>query len=47
MPGLRGQVVTRENIARAAVEPFAKVALPAPVLEKISKAARSADRMIY
>jgi TetR/AcrR family transcriptional regulator, upper aerobic nicotinate degradation pathway regulator len=42
-----GQVATRENILRAAIEVFAKQGFAGARVEKISKAARSTDRMIY
>jgi AcrR family transcriptional regulator len=43
----RGQAATRENILRAAVEVFAKDGFAGARVEKISRAARSTDRMIY
>lgn len=42
-----GQVATRENILRAALDVFAKNGFAGARIEKISKAARSTDRMIY
>src|ERR1700722_4323228 len=42
-----GQVSTRENILRAAIDIFAKQGFGGARIEKISKAARSTDRMIY
>lgn len=42
-----GQVATRENILRAAIEIFAKNGFAGARVDKISKAARSTDRMIY
>jgi AcrR family transcriptional regulator len=42
-----GQVATRENILRAAIEVFAKQGFAGARVEKISKAARTTDRMIY
>jgi TetR/AcrR family transcriptional regulator, upper aerobic nicotinate degradation pathway regulator len=42
-----GQVGTRENILRAAIDIFAKQGFGGARIEKISKAARSTDRMIY
>jgi AcrR family transcriptional regulator len=42
-----GQVATRENILRAALDVFAKNGFAGARVEKISKAARSTDRMIY
>ena len=42
-----GQVATRENILRAAIDLFAKSGFAGARVEKISKAARSTDRMIY
>ena len=42
-----GQVATRENILRAAIDLFAKSGFAGARIEKISKAARSTDRMIY
>ena len=42
-----GQVATRENILRAAIGLFAKSGFAGARVEKISKAARSTDRMIY
>jgi TetR/AcrR family transcriptional regulator, upper aerobic nicotinate degradation pathway regulator len=42
-----GQVATRENILRAAIQVFAKQGFAGARVEKISKAARSTDRMIY
>jgi AcrR family transcriptional regulator len=42
-----GQVATRENILRAALNVFAKNGFAGARVEKISKAARSTDRMIY
>src|ERR1700722_20823030 len=42
-----GQVATRENILRAAIDVFAKSGFAGARVEKISKAARSTDRMIY
>jgi AcrR family transcriptional regulator len=42
-----GQVATRENILRAAIEVFAKQGFAGARVDKISKAARSTDRMIY
>jgi len=42
-----GQVATRENILRAAIEVFARQGFAGARVEKISKAARSTDRMIY
>ena len=42
-----GQVATRENILRAAINLFAKSGFAGARIEKISKAARSTDRMIY
>jgi TetR/AcrR family transcriptional regulator, upper aerobic nicotinate degradation pathway regulator len=42
-----GQVATRENILRAAVDVFAKQGFAGARVEKISKAAHSTDRMIY
>jgi TetR/AcrR family transcriptional regulator, upper aerobic nicotinate degradation pathway regulator len=42
-----GQVATRENILRAAVDIFAKNGFAGARVEKISKAANSTDRMIY
>jgi len=42
-----GQVATRENILRAAINLFAKSGFAGARVEKISKAARSTDRMIY
>jgi AcrR family transcriptional regulator len=40
-------VATRENILRAAIDLFAKSGFAGARVEKISKAARSTDRMIY
>jgi AcrR family transcriptional regulator len=42
-----GQVPTRENILRAAIDVFARQGFAGARVEKISKAARSTDRMIY
>ena len=42
-----GQVATRENILRAAIDVFAKQGFAGARVEKISKAARTTDRMIY
>ena len=42
-----GQVATRENILRAAISLFARSGFAGARIEKISKAARSTDRMIY
>jgi AcrR family transcriptional regulator len=42
-----GQVATRDNILRAAIDVFAKNGFAGARVEKISKAARSTDRMIY
>jgi AcrR family transcriptional regulator len=42
-----GQVATRENILRAAINIFAKNGFAGARVEKISKAAGSTDRMIY
>jgi len=42
-----GQVATRENILRAAIDIFAKNGFAGARVEKISKAAGSTDRMIY
>ena len=42
-----GQVATRENILRAAIDIFAKNGFAGARVEKISKAATSTDRMIY
>lgn len=42
-----GRVATRENILRAAIEVFARQGFAGARVEKISKAARSTDRMIY
>jgi AcrR family transcriptional regulator len=42
-----GHVATRENILRAAIDVFAKNGFAGARVEKISKAARSTDRMIY
>jgi TetR/AcrR family transcriptional regulator, upper aerobic nicotinate degradation pathway regulator len=42
-----GQVATRGNILRAAIDIFAKHGFAGARVEKISKAARSTDRMIY
>jgi AcrR family transcriptional regulator len=42
-----GQVATRGNILRAAIEVFAKHGYAGGRVEKISKAAHSTDRMIY
>jgi TetR/AcrR family transcriptional regulator, upper aerobic nicotinate degradation pathway regulator len=42
-----GQVATRGNILRAAIDIFAKNGFAGARVEKISKAARSTDRMIY
>jgi AcrR family transcriptional regulator len=42
-----GQVATRENILRAALNVFAKNGFAGARIEKISSAARSTDRMIY
>jgi AcrR family transcriptional regulator len=42
-----GQVATRENILRAAIAVFARQGFAGARVEKISKAARSTDRMIY
>jgi AcrR family transcriptional regulator len=42
-----GQVATRENILRAAIDLFAKHGFAGARVEKISRAARSTDRMIY
>jgi AcrR family transcriptional regulator len=42
-----GQVATRENILRAAIDIFAKNGFAGARVEKISKAADSTDRMIY
>ena len=42
-----GQVATRGNILQAALEVFAKHGFAGGRVEKISKAARSTDRMIY
>jgi AcrR family transcriptional regulator len=42
-----GQGTTRENILRAAVEVFAKQGFAGARVEKISKTARTTDRMIY
>src|ERR1700688_1898466 len=42
-----GQVATRENILRSAIDIFAKNGFAGAWVEKISKAAGSTDRMIY
>jgi AcrR family transcriptional regulator len=42
-----GQGATRENILRAAIEVFARQGFAGARVEKISKAARTTDRMIY
>jgi AcrR family transcriptional regulator len=42
-----GQVATRDNILRAAIDVFAKQGFAGARVDKISKAARSTDRMIY
>jgi len=42
-----GQVATRENILRAAIDVFARDGFAGARVEKISRAARSTDRMIY
>jgi AcrR family transcriptional regulator len=42
-----GQVATRDNILRAAIEVFARNGFAGGRVEKISKAANSTDRMIY
>jgi AcrR family transcriptional regulator len=42
-----GQVATRDNILRAAIDVFAKNGFAGGRVEKISKAANSTDRMIY
>jgi TetR/AcrR family transcriptional regulator, upper aerobic nicotinate degradation pathway regulator len=42
-----GQVATRENILRAAVGVFAQTGFAGARVERISRAARSTDRMIY
>jgi AcrR family transcriptional regulator len=42
-----GQVATRENILRAAIDVFARQGFAGARVEKISKAARTTDRMIY
>jgi TetR/AcrR family transcriptional regulator, upper aerobic nicotinate degradation pathway regulator len=42
-----GRVATRENILRAAIQVFAKHGFAGGRVEKISKAAKSTDRMIY
>jgi AcrR family transcriptional regulator len=42
-----GQVATRDNILRAAIDVFAKHGFAGGRVEKISKAAESTDRMIY
>lgn len=43
----KGRSVTRENILRAAIDVFAKNGYAGARVDKISKAARSTDRMIY
>ena len=42
-----GQVATRENILRAAIDVFAKQGFAGARVEKLSIAARTTDRMIY
>ncbi len=42
-----GQVATRDNILRAAIEVFAKNGFAGGRVERISQAANSPDRMIY
>jgi AcrR family transcriptional regulator len=42
-----GQVATRDNILRAAIDVFAKNGFAGGRVEKISKSAHSTDRMIY
>jgi AcrR family transcriptional regulator len=42
-----GQVATRDNILRAAIDIFARNGFAGGRVEKISKAANSTDRMIY
>jgi TetR/AcrR family transcriptional regulator, upper aerobic nicotinate degradation pathway regulator len=42
-----GQVATRDNILRAAIDVFAKHGFAGGRVEQISKAAKSTDRMIY
>lgn len=42
-----GQVATRDNILRAAIDIFARHGFAGGRVEKISKAAHSTDRMIY
>ncbi len=42
-----GQVATRDNILRAAIDVFARNGFAGGRVEKISKAAHSTDRMIY
>jgi TetR/AcrR family transcriptional regulator, upper aerobic nicotinate degradation pathway regulator len=43
----RGQVATRSNILRAAIHVFSRHGYAGARVEKISRAARSTDRMIY
>jgi TetR/AcrR family transcriptional regulator, upper aerobic nicotinate degradation pathway regulator len=43
----RGQVATRDNILRAAIQVFSRHGFAGARVERISRAARSTDRLIY